>query len=131
MKAILSIFLIFAHLFSTVGFSMEVHECAGEKSYSFFGISLNSLCQCDHESQGHDKGCCKDKKTIVKAKQHDKQISKTITAKNSLVDFDINNSIEFFYKDVVINNPSSLKFGTKHPPDHSPPLYILYNVFLI
>ncbi len=131
MKVFISIFLIFSHLFSTVGFSMEVHECGGHKSYSFFGISLNTLCQCDHESEDHDKGCCKDKKTTIKAKHQDKQINKTLNAKNTLVDFDINNPIVFFNEDVDFNNPNSLSFGTKHPPDHSPPLYILYNVFLI
>ena len=131
MKVFISIFLIFSHLFSTVGFSMEVHECGGEKSYAVFGISLNSLCQCDHESEDHDDGCCKDKKTTIKAKHQDQQINKTIIAKKLIVDFEINNPSEFIYKDEVINNSQTLAFGIKHPPNHSPPLYILYNVFLI
>jgi isochorismate synthase EntC len=110
---------------------MEVHECGGEKSYTFYGISLNSLCECDHESKEHDKGCCNDKKTTVKAEKSEKQINKIIIAKNTLVDFDINYTTEFIVKDIIIHNPNSLVFYTKHPPNHSPPLYILYNVFLI
>lgn len=131
MKVFISIFLIFSHLFSTVGFSMEVHECGGEKSYSFFGISLNSLCQCDHENESHDKGCCKDKKTTIKAKHQDKQINKTIFAKKLIVDYDFIEPNVHISKNVIFNNPNSLAFGIKHPPNHSPPLFILYNVFLI
>ena len=96
---------MFSHLFSTVCFSMEIHECGQEKSYSIYGVSLHESCQCDHESEDHDSGCCKDKTTIIKAK--------------------------FIYKDVVIKYPKSYAVGAKHPPDHSPPLYILYNVFIV
>ena len=131
MKLFISIFLIFSHLFSTVGFSMEVHECGGEKSYSFFGISLNSFCECDHESEDHDDGCCKDKKTVVKAEHNDKQTNKVFIAKQLIQDFEISNPIEFISRNVILYCHSSLAYGTKHPPDHSPPLYILYNVFLI
>ncbi len=122
---------MFSHLFSTVCFSMEIHECGQEKSYSIYGVSLHESCQCDHESEDHDSGCCKDKTTIIKAKHQDKQITKTLTAKNTLVDFDFKSPIEFIYKDVVIKYPKSYAVGAKHPPDHSPPLYILYNVFIV
>ena len=131
MKFFISIFLIFSHLFSTFGFSMEEHECGGAKSYSFYGVSLNSHCKCDHESKDHSNKCCKDKKTIVKANKTDKQVAKIFVSKNLLGDYNINIPYEILTKELVINNPSSLAFGTKHPPDHYPPLYILYNVFLI
>ncbi len=131
MKLFISIFLIFSHLFSTVGFSMEIHECGGEKSYSFFGISLNSFCECDHESEDHDDGCCKDKKTEIKAEHNDKQTHKEFIAKQLIQDLEISNPIEFNNINVVLNGLNSLSFGIKHPPDYSPPLYILYNVFLI
>jgi hypothetical protein len=130
MRVFISIFLIFTYLFSTVGFSMEVHECGGEKSYSFFGISLNTHCECDHESKDHKDDCCKDKKTVVKAKQQDKQITKINIAKK-LFAFDIYNPFEFIYKEKINYKPNKLAFGVKHPPNHSPPLYILYNAFLI
>lgn len=131
MKVFISIFLILSHLFSTVGFSMEVHECDGQKSYTFFGISLNSLCQCDHESKDHNKACCKDKKTVVKAENKDKQITKVLLSKNFIESFEISRPIEFVNNPILLNGRNSLAFGVKHPPDHSPPLYILYNVFLI
>jgi hypothetical protein len=110
---------------------MEVHECGGEKSYSFFGISLNSLCKCDHESKDHSDGCCKNKKTVVKAEHNDKQTIKVFIAKQLIQDFDNSIPIEFYSRHAVLNGHNSLSFGIKHPPDHSPPLYILYNVFLI
>ena len=131
MKVFISIFLILSHLFSTVGFSMEIHECDGQKSYTFFGISLNSLCQCDHESKDHNRGCCKDKKTVVKAENKDKQITKVLLSKNFIESFEISRPIEFIDNAKPLNGRNSLAFGVKHPPDHSPPLYILYNVFLI
>ncbi len=131
MKAFISFFLIFSHLFSTVGFSIGVHECGGEKSYAFFGISFNSSCQCDHESEDHDKDCCQDKNTTFKAKYQDKQISKVNVVKKELVEFEVNSPSEFISKEIITYHPNSFAFGTKHPPDYSPSLYILHNVFLI
>jgi hypothetical protein len=130
-KKIFALILILSHLFSTVGFSMEVHECDGEKSYSLYGFSLNSFCKCNHESRHHSEGCCKDKKTIVKAEKNDKQIVKVFVAKHIIQDFEICTPLEFVNKNTIVNGHNSFDFGTKHPPDHSPPLYILYNVFLI
>lgn len=131
MKALISFFLIFSHLFSTVGFSMEVHECAGEKSYSIFGLSLTSLCECDHDSHKHDDNCCKDKKIIVKADQKEKATPKVQFVKHSLDAILTIPQIEFIVKDHPLEEPKTFAFGTEYPPDHSPPLYILYNVFLI
>lgn len=111
--------------------SLEVHECEGEMSYAIFGISLNSFCQCDHESEDHENSCCKSEKTTIEAKHIDKQVSKVIVANIQMVDFDINKPSEFIFKNLVNNNPNSLAFGTRHPPDFSPPLYILYDLFLI
>lgn len=110
---------------------MEVHECAGEKSYSIFGLSLTSLCECDHESHTHDDNCCKDKKIIVKADQKEKAISKVQFVKHSLDAILTVPQIEFIVKDQPLAEPKTFAFGTEYPPDHSPPLYILYNVFLI
>ena len=131
MKLFVSIFLIFSHLFSTVGFSMEVHECAGKKSYSIYGISLHNLCGCEHDSKEHSKDCCKDKKTVIKADNKDKQSNKVIASKNPIEPIEISQSIVFVDRDIQCIGINSLAFGTKHPPDHSPPLYILYSVFLI
>ncbi len=131
MKALISFFLIFSHLFSTVGFSMEVHECAGEKSYSVFGLSLNSLCECDHESINHDDSCCRDKKIQVKADQKEKTTPKVQFVKHSLDAILTIPHIEFIVKDQPLAEPKIFAFGTENPPEHSPPLYILYNKFLI
>lgn len=131
MKLFVSIFLIFSHLFSTVGFSMEVHECAGKKSYSFYGISFTCLCKCEHDSKEHSKDCCKDKKTIVKAEQKDKMTQKVFISKNLIEPFSFQNVFQFSRRDIIHSENKSLAFGIKHPPNHSPPLYILYNVFLI
>lgn len=110
---------------------MEVHECAGEKSYSIFGLSLNSLCECDHDSHKHDDNCCKDKKVQVKADQKEKITPKVQFAKHTLDVILPIPTIEFVIDDTPLAEPKSFAFGTEYPPDHSPPLYILYNVFLI
>lgn len=131
MKNIFALILIFSHLFSTVGFSMEVHECGSHKSYCLYGISIGRLCKCDHKDIKHSDDCCKDKKTVIKAEHSDKQINKVFIAKQLIQDFEIDIPIEFNNRNVVLNGRNSPSFGTKHPPNHSPPLYILYNVFLI
>ncbi|MBK7763680.1 MAG: hypothetical protein IPI46_09945 [Bacteroidetes bacterium] len=131
MKALISFFLIFSHLFSTVGFIMEVHECAGEKSYSIFGLSLTSLCECDHDSHKHDDNCCKDKKVQVKADHKDKITVKAFYQKHFLDVFILPKQQFFVSETQALTQPKSFAFGTEYPPDHSPPLYLLYNVFLI
>ena len=131
MKLFISIFLILSHLFSTVGFSMEVHECAGKKSYTFDGISFTRLCKCEHDSEKHSKDCCSDKKTIVKAEQKDKMTQKVVIAKNIIEPFIFQQAFHFSKRDIIHSEKKSLAFGSEYPPDHSPPLYILYNVFLI
>ena len=131
MKSVVSIFLIFSHLFSTMGFSMAIHECGGEKSYNVFGLSLNSLCECDHDSADHDDNCCKDKKVQVKADQKEKITPKAQFAKHIFEVIFLKPKFEYFIKDEPLVELKSFALGTEYPPDHSPPMYILYESFLI
>lgn len=118
-------------MFSTVGFNMEMHECDGEKSYSFYGLAFNSSCECNHESEDHSDGCCHDKETTIKGEYKDKLSQKTIVF-NQVADFFVApNPIVFEEYDVALTTENSLISGTKHPPDYSPPLYLLYNSLLI
>jgi hypothetical protein len=110
---------------------MEVHECAGEKSYSFFGFSLNKTCKCEHQSKDHKEGCCKDKKTIVKAEQKDK-IGNAIFAGKKLISlFSTTDAKSLFREDAFFNELKLIAFGSEFPPGRSIPLHILYGVFLI
>ena len=110
---------------------MNVHECAGEKSYSVFGLSLTSLCECDHDSHEHDDDCCNDKKIQVKADQKEKITSKVHFVKQTLDVIIAIPQSEFVINDQALPESKSLAFGAEYPLDHSPPLYLLYNVFLI
>ncbi len=131
MKLFVSIFLILSHLFSTVGFSMEIHECGREKSYSFFGFHISSACQCNHESKDHKKDCCRDKKTIVKGELKEKITAKVILTRSTTELNVAENKTTCIQKNTPCNSKSLLPHGTEYPPGYSPPLYLLYNVFLI
>lgn len=131
MKIFISIFLIFSHLFSTVGFSMEIHECGGKKSYSIYGLSLHKLCKCDHESKDHTNSCCEDKTCLVKGEFKDKMTTKVIESKKINTQFDLSAPIIVVSDIVVSNTVNPTIFRTEFPPGNSPPLYILYRTFLI
>ena len=131
MKLSVSLFLIISHLFSTVGFSMEVHECGTERSYAIYGISLTSLCCCDHESEDHTKDCCTDKKTVVKGEFKEKISLKVFPSKQLIEPLEIPRSsfsINIDHEPVQTIVPL---LGAEYPPGSSPPLYVLYRVFLI
>lgn len=69
MRISISIFLIIAHFISITGLYANIHECGGDLSYSFYGISCTDGCTCDHEDEEHKKDdCCKDKKIQIKGK---------------------------------------------------------------
>lgn len=130
MKRIISFILIFTYLFSTVGFSMEVHECGNKKEYSIYGIQLHRHCTCKHKNNTHSKKCCKDKKTIVKSEKKECQISKINVAKTNS-NFILTNVFTFS----INKNNNTAKTATVHrikqPPNYAPPLYILYSVYRI
>lgn len=131
MKKTIFVLLAFLHLFTVVGFSMNLHFCMKKTSVSIAGIEINKSCKCKHDEKKHSKKCCNNKNVKVKADySKDKTISKTVSlnpsySKNS-------NSINSF---VFIFNPQNSKslFITNKgsPPKHSPPLFLLNSVFLI
>lgn len=136
MKAFISIFLILSHLFSTVGYSVGVHECGGKKSYSFLGISLNPKCQCNHSDKLHqdkenNKGCCTDKKIVVKGEQKEKISNSCIAVKKLIEPFDYQKHLPFFQSQLNSIGINNLSFFGNFPLGSSPPLYLLHRVFLI
>ncbi len=131
MKLFISIFLICSHLFSTVGFSMEIHECGDTKSYSFYGLSFHKHCECDHESADHTNDCCKDKKSIVKGESKDKMTNKVFISKKICAECEIQLAIGFTSNVTPSNAVNPTIFRTEFPPGNSPPLYILYRDILI
>lgn len=131
MKILISIFLIFSHLFSTVGFSMEIHECGGKKSYSIYGLSLHKHCKCDHESVVHTNSCCEDKKCIVKGEHRDKMTNKVFESKKINAEIEIQFPITFASNIIQSNIVNPTIFRSEFPPGNSPPLYILYRNILI
>ncbi len=131
MKFFISIFLIVSHLFSTVGFSMEIHECGGAKSYSFYGFSLHKHCECDHESQDHTNDCCSDKQSIVKGENKDKITNKVLASKQIIIESELQKNIALTQNIVVPNNLAPTIFRTEFPPGNAPPLYIMYRNILI
>ncbi len=131
MKRIFVIMLIFTHLFSAVGFSMNIHYCGNQKSYSFFGVEVGSICGCDHQDHQHSKDCCKDKKVKVKAQKKENISSKHITLNHTLLYDFIHLPIYSFKTKIPIALTNSIYLSIGHPPNHSPPLYLLNRAFLI
>ncbi len=131
MKRIFAITLIFIHLFSAVGFSINVHYCGNHKSYSFYGIEVGTICGCDHEDNQHNKDCCKDKKVEVKAQKKENISNKVISLNHTLL-FDPTPLPTYFFKArISLEQTNSFTAYTGHPPNHSPPLYLLNRAFLI
>ncbi len=123
--------LIFIHLFSAVGFSMNVHYCDSHKSYSLFGVEVGTICSCDHQDHRHSKDCCKDKKVEVKAQKKENIGSKLITLKHTLFFDFISLPIYNFKLKMLFAQSNTSNVYTGHLPNHSPPLYLLDRAFLI
>ncbi len=131
MKLFIPIFLILSHLFSTIGFSLEIHECGGHKSYSIYGFSLQKKCQCNHSSKDHTDDCCKDKQAVVKGEHKDKMTNKVFVSKKVNAETEIPNKIVFTPNIVLPDIVNPEIFRSEFPPGNSPPLYILYRSILI
>lgn len=130
MKRIIAFILIYTYLFSTIGFSMEIHECGNKKEYSFYGIQLHGHCTCKHKNNAHSKKCCKDKKRVVKSEKNECQISKNNVAKtNSNCAFISLFSFSNLESKSIANTANT--YIPKQPPNYSSPLYILYSVYRI
>lgn len=131
MKIFVSLFLILTHLFSTVSFSMNMHECGGEKSFAYFGIHFTQKCNCNHDSEDHKKDCCSDKKLVVKGDLKEKITQKVFITKA----FDFFDTIELplieFQQKKVTTSIDIVSLSSEYPPGYSPPLYILYRSILI
>lgn len=128
MKNTFILFLLTTYLISTTSWSIGVHECAGEESYSIFGINLNFKCECDHSDREH-KNCCTDDKILLKADTKDKIAKK----ENDFKKLSFEGVVSFYkiiyeYKSLISN---SGLVNYEIPTGHSPPLYILFRVFRI
>lgn len=111
---------------------MSIHECAGEKSFSIFGIQLNQACLCDHEDVSHNSdNCCSDKEIIVKSSDIDKNLKKDILLKKINLDVPFLQTILVFRNEPLHTQVEFPIFETEFPPSHTPPLYILFGVFRI
>lgn len=129
MKKIVVILLIFIHLFSAVGFSMNIHQCGGHKSYTIFGFEVGAICACDHQDHSHSKECCKDKKVEVKAQKKENIYSKILIIKHfQVLDFA---RVYNYLHPIVVPVTNTVTLFSDHPPNHSPPLYLLHSVFRI
>ncbi|MEQ1732225.1 MAG: hypothetical protein ABL940_01045 [Bacteroidia bacterium] len=132
MKKAFVLLLILSHLFATSGFSMSIHECGGVKSYRLLNITLGEICECDHATETMDDGCCSDKKVVVKATAKDKISSKTLIVKSKVQLFVpyVTQPLSNYKCAVLAANTSTPR--VEYPPHrYSPPLYIMYGVFLI
>jgi hypothetical protein len=124
--------LILSHLFCTSGFSINVHECGGQKSFTLLCLHFGETCDCDHASETMDDACCKDKKIQIKPQIKDKIICKTVIVKhkiNLFIPYAYN--VVNTYKPLVLLNNSGVLKTEYHPPRYMPPLYILYGALLI
>lgn len=128
MKNTFILFILTTYLISTTSMSVGVHECAGEKSYSVFGFSLNFKCQCDHTDKEHSN-CCSDDNILLKADTKDKIAKKeTVFKPFAFVGIITKFQVLFLYKSIILNTGIA---NYEIPTGHSPPLFILYRVFRI
>ena len=130
MKKVLVILLLFAHLFSTVGFSMDIHHCGPSKTYSILGIELGEECCCDHDEQTHEDDCCKDEKLEVKSLKKENVPQKTVVFKQTATEPCLPPGVSE-YLPVLSIQAIEPRLLVEHPPDHSPPIYLLHQVFRI
>ena len=122
--------MAFLLLFSTVGFSVNVHFCQGKLS----GVSIlkqASCCSaktsCNHSVKKSNKGCCENKTIIKQASKED--FNKTQQQKVELSQF----AVAFIYAYCIL--PIQVKL-VKPYALHKPPLpdkdfSVLYQSFLI
>ena len=124
MKNSFVLFLLTTYIISTTSLSIGIHECAGEESYSIFGISLNFKCECNHLDEDHNK-CCKDHTILIKDK-----ILKKETAFKKFVIENISSHLSLIVKPIAIFHYIGLE-NYQLPTGHPPPLFILFRVFRI
>ena len=128
MKKSTLLFLLLTHLLSSIGYSMSIHECAGQKEYIIYGLGIGHSCTCSHINTGHKNKCCKEKNIVVKNDKKDKISNKDYVFKKN--DIAIK---ELIYSKAL--NPISINHSYTiqniFPLSHAPPLFILYNVFRI
>lgn len=128
MKNIVVLFLLTTYLFSSTNWNIGVHECGGEKSYSFCGLNLNFKCECDHSDKEH-KNCCSDDTILLKADNQDKIFKKDAGFKKFTFEY-LSTLFEYFTQVKSIFQYVSIA-NFELPTGHSPPLYILFQVFRI
>lgn len=122
MKLLIVHILLFSLLFSTVGFSMEVHQCVVERVYSIYDTPYENYSDFDYNQPEYTNDCGRDKKTNVHVKRCE-CVNGKISSKNKMCSAE--ESEEFTY---IPYSTSKFNHNLNHPPDHSPPLYILYGV---
>ena len=132
MKKVVAFLLIFAHLFSTVGWSMQIHDCLGSQSYAVFGIKLGSPCECNHHKKENGKKCCSEKKILIKAEKkeslasnHHSPLSHSSTA--------IALPSTSLFLPYLSADPAGItsRLHHDHPPGQTLPLFLLYRNLLI
>lgn len=128
MKNVFVLFILTCYMLSSVSWSIGVHECASEKSYSLFGIQFNDKCECDHSDEEHTN-CCKDNTYLFKAENQDKLFKKEASFKKLLIDFPASYCSNLFQFKTIFFNIEFVNCDL--PTGHSPPLYILHRVFRI
>lgn len=129
MKKIIAFILLFFHLFTAVGFSMNVHYCGNHKSYSFLGLKIGKVCRCDHSKKQHKKSCCKDKKVEIKV--HKKENISIHSFKLNVFTTTCLVPEYIIFVKAFLRQTGIVTLYTGHPPNHSLLLYLLYQVFRI
>ena len=112
MKKIALILLTAFYMLPAIGFSINVHWCAGKISSVKFATIQNDNCACGKEMK---KGCCKDNHTIIKLTDNQK-VTTTLgspTANlSSIILFTIPKTgllySDAFFSDLIANHPIPL-----------------------
>ena len=135
---ITSLTLAILMLFTSVGFSADLHFCSGElKSFSLFGEAESCHTvkkSCPHHanmvvSDKAEKNCCSNKSIEI----DDLDTDFIVSADVKLTDFEVKFVASFVYTFFRLSPPRVVKFVLLETHDQLPPqdIYVLLERFLI
>ena len=131
MKKTFVIILAFLHLFTVVGFSMNVHFCMGKTSVTIANIDIHKSCKCKHTEKKHSKKCCNNKGISLKADYSKDKTNNSYISISKDFGVDVFELYSFAYSFNIQNSKAIVFPNRGSPPKHSIPLFLLNSVFLI
>lgn len=130
MKKSLAILVLFSYMLCAFGVNFNIHYCGGHFKYiTFNGKSEKKCCK----KKVMPPGCCKDKQVKFKKSGTDLLAKQSVLHFKSIIIGEVPPGY-FIQSDnsIILSQTSNSAINNNSPPvGYSPPLYILYEAFLI